>query len=190
VDRERRDLPVPPGRKVTLDLREIPFRQALEALFQGTGEQYAVEPSVPNTPISLRIRDVDFVTALRALVRLAGVTYRREVGAAGGLYIIGTRPEPVRLAAPIEVRAPAPVEEKRFSLDLRDVPIRQALAELFRLAERQYAIEPGVPNIPVTLNVRDVDFTTALRALVRLAGLTYRREGPLYMVGTRPALEP
>src|SRR5438067_8128412 len=77
---------------VTLSLRDVPLRTALETLFTGTGLQHAVEPAVPNYPITLDIRDVPFGTALRTLLRLApGVTYRKE----GDIYIVGMRPAQV-----------------------------------------------------------------------------------------------
>ena len=40
------------------------------------------------------------------------------------------------------------------------------------------AVEPAVPNYPITLDIRDVPFNTALRTLLRLApGVAYRKEG-------------
>jgi hypothetical protein len=76
---------------ITLSLRDLPLRTALEALFNGTGLQHAVEPAVPNYPITLDIRDVPFSTALRTLLRLSpGVTYRKE----RDIYVIGMRQPP------------------------------------------------------------------------------------------------
>src|SRR5438876_8036611 len=77
---------------VTLSLRDVPLRTALQTLFEGSGLQHAVEPAVPNYPITLDIRGVPFTTALRTLLRLAPpVTYRKE----GEIYIVGMRPPPV-----------------------------------------------------------------------------------------------
>jgi hypothetical protein len=83
---------------VTLSLRDVPLRSALETLFTGTGLQHAIEPAVPNYPITLDVRDLPFGTALRTLMRLApGVTYRKE----GDIYIIGMRePQIDQTAAP------------------------------------------------------------------------------------------
>src|SRR5229473_6892034 len=77
---------------ITLTLRDVPLRTALETLFSGSGLQHAVEGAVPNYPIILDIRDVPFSTALRTLLRLAPqVTYRKE----GDIYIVGMRPAQV-----------------------------------------------------------------------------------------------
>jgi hypothetical protein len=81
-----------PVAPVTLSLRDVPLRTALETLFTGTGLQHAIEPAVPNYPITLDVRDLPFSTALRTLMRLApGVTYRKE----GDIYIIGMRQPPI-----------------------------------------------------------------------------------------------
>src|SRR5689334_14347561 len=89
---------------VTISLRDVPLRTALETLFNGTGLQHAVEPAVPNYPITLDVRDVPFGTALRTLLRLApNVTYRKE----GDIYIIGMRqPQPEQTATTEEVQPP------------------------------------------------------------------------------------
>jgi hypothetical protein len=80
------------GANVTLSLRDAPLRTALQTLFEGSGLQYAVDPTVPNFPITLDIRDVPFNTALRTLLRLApGITYSKE----GEVYIIRPRPQQV-----------------------------------------------------------------------------------------------
>jgi len=80
----------PAEQKITLDLRDVPFRTAIEALFEKTGLQYAVEPSVPNIPVRVTVRDIDFTTALRTITRLGGATYRKE----GQIYIVGLRLPP------------------------------------------------------------------------------------------------
>jgi hypothetical protein len=91
---------------VTLSLRDVPLRTALQMLFQGSGLQHAVEPAVPNYPITLDIRDIPFPTALRTLLRLAPqVTYRKE----GDVYIVGMRaPQVDTTAAAPEITQPDP----------------------------------------------------------------------------------
>jgi hypothetical protein len=81
--------------------------------------------------------------------------------------------------------------EPKISLTLRDTPLRSALELLFQQSGLQHAVEAAVPNIPVTLNLRDATFATALRVITRLAGVTYRKEGDVYVIGLRqpPAVE-
>lgn len=88
-----------PDRKVTVNLKDVPLRQAIDALFAGTGLQYAVDPNVLNVPVNLTIRDVGVQAALRLVIRQAstaqpGVTMSRD----GEIYHIGLRrpaPAPV-----------------------------------------------------------------------------------------------
>src|SRR5689334_7559484 len=62
-----------PDRKVTLNLKDTPLRSAIDALFQGTGLQYAVDPNVPNVPLTITLRDVGLQAALRILIRQAAL---------------------------------------------------------------------------------------------------------------------
>jgi hypothetical protein len=72
------------------------------------------------------------------------------------------------------------------ALALRDVPLRTALETLFSSTGLQHAVVPAVPNYPITLDIREVSFSTALRTLLRLApGATYRKEGEVYVIGLR-----
>jgi hypothetical protein len=94
------------GREVTLSLRDVPLRAALQMLFEGSGRQHAVEPAVPNVPITLDIRAVPFDTALRMLTRLAGVTFSKD----GEIFIVRQRQPAPELLAQNPYDPPAPVE--------------------------------------------------------------------------------
>jgi hypothetical protein len=94
-------------------------------------------------------------------------------------------------------QTPARAEEgagagPRISLTLQDTPLRAALELLFQQSGQQHAVEAAVPNVPLTVNLRDAEFTTALRVITRLAGVTYRKERDVYVIGLRqpPAVEP
>ncbi len=85
--------------------------------------------------------------------------------------------------------------ETRVSIQVRDVPFRSALDLIFRGSGRQFVIEPTVPNVPVTMQLRDIGLEPALRLLIRLAqsqapGLMLRREGDVYMIGIRAPTPP
>jgi type II secretory pathway component HofQ len=187
------------ARRVTLHLKEVPLRQALEQLFEGTGLQFAIAPDVPNPPITIELRDEEFATALRQIVRLSAVaTYRKE----GSIYIIGVRspeatePEqkiPLLGELPIVGRlfaAPGKPEggagepaERKVTLALKAVPLRQALEQIFRGSGLRCAVELGISNTPVSLNVREEPFSSVLGRLVDQVGATYQREGPFVVIG-------
>jgi hypothetical protein len=136
---------------VSLRLQDTPLRSALQALFEGTGLQHAVEPAAPNYPITLDVRDVPFASALRTLVRLApGVTFRKE----GEIYIIGMRPPTVaeptasytEPAAPVEVAASGGEEWVKIPLSYLH-PAVAAYVLNGRLAPNEVELQTGLGGV-------------------------------------------
>jgi hypothetical protein len=168
--------------KVTLDLKGVALRQALEVLFDGTGRQYAVDANVPNNPITLTLKEVSFQTTLREIVRLAGATYRQE----GDLLLIESHPADSALAAAGDEPPMPPAVEKAeprsVTMDLDRVPVREAFMALFHAAREKLRIEPSVPDTPITVHVRETDFDAVLRMMTRLSGTTCTREGDTYVL--------
>ncbi len=80
----------------------------------------------------------------------------------------------------------APLAEQKFSLDLRDAPIREALEKLFRQAKVDFSLDNSVQGF-VTLKVTDQSFENVLRLLFRGAKvpLTYLTENGVYFVKAR-----
>jgi hypothetical protein len=96
------------------------------------------------------------------------------------------------LPAPARAQDSAVSVERKITLDLRETPLRDAVALLFRGSGLQYAIDPNVTNVPITLNIRDVPLESALRLVIRQAaslvpGLTSTRDGNIYSVRIRQA---
>jgi len=76
---------------VNLDLKDVDVRAAIEALFRGTGKNYAIDPNVSGTIPSVQFRNVPFETALKNLTRSAGLVYR--IDNASNIYIITKKPD-------------------------------------------------------------------------------------------------
>lgn len=176
-----------PGR-VTAQFSNEPLRKVLATLFQQAPSRYVLAADVRDVAITARLRDLDLEAALRLVTQLAGATYTRE----GDRYLItalhaAPAPAADHPATPA-ARAPA-LPEATFDLQLREVPLRVALEQLFRGTGRQFAIETQVPDVPITINVRAVDLPTALRTITGLAGATFRQEGDgagIYVIGMSP----
>jgi len=175
--------PTAAEKKVTLNLKDVPFRAAMELLFAGSSIQYTIDPGVPNTPVNLSIRDRTLTEALDLLVQQAAkdgvpLVQRNE----GGIYRVGVR----RSQAQVE-----PGIEGKVTLNLKDVPLRSAIQLIFEGSGLQYSVDPVVQNVPISLSIRDISRQAALRLLVRQAstlqpGLTVTREGEIFVIRVRP----
>lgn len=69
---------------VTLDLKDVDVRSAIESLFRGTGKNFAIQGDVQGIIPGLSVRDVPFETALKGLAKAADLTYRID----GDIYLI------------------------------------------------------------------------------------------------------
>ena len=79
-------------------------------------------------------------------------------------------------------------EENRISLDLKDANLEDALRLIFR-PPYSFALEPGVTG-RVTVSLHDVTFSQALRAILDLNRLTYRKEANNVYVITKREEKP
>ena len=80
----------------------------------------------------------------------------------------------------------------RVSLQLAGTPLRAAIGQLKVTGAPAVEIAPDVPDVPVTLNVSEVPWTTALRAILRAASgggrtLDFQQTGESYRVTVRTA---
>jgi type II secretory pathway component GspD/PulD (secretin) len=176
-------------RKLTIKLRDTPLREALQALFVVSGFQYVIVPNVPDLPFNLNIRDVGLAAAVRILVRQAavaapGLTTSRD----GEITLVRIR----SAVAPPEVASlPQPARDRKVSVTLREAAFRSAVDSLFRGTGVQYSIDAAVPNVPVSLFLKDVPLQQIFRLFLQQAavgapGLTSRREGDVILIRMAP----
>ncbi len=158
--------------RVSASFRGVPLRTAMEMLFRGTGVSCEVEAGVPDASVSLRIRDLaleDAVTAIVADARksIPGLAAWRNRKT--GVWTFGIRP---RSDAAAETEVPPLV-----SIDLRDAPLREAIQYLVAGTGYRYSIDPAVPDVPITLTLRQVPLPNAFRAVLGRARLQDSRIG-------------
>jgi hypothetical protein len=88
--------------------------------------------------------------------------------------------------------APAPSPPEHLaSLELHDVPLRAALQRLFRGTGLAYAVDPAVPDVPVTASFHDLPLAKALSSLLeagstRLPGLTFQVGAGVFLITDQP----
>lgn len=172
-------------RKLTIQFQNVGLFEALEQTFRGTRLQYVVEPTVPDVPITLTVRDISVEAVLRLMVRQAavaapGLTLSRD----GEVTLIKMRS---RFFPPQAAPLPPPVAERRVTVSFKEVPLRSALDALFMGSGQQYLVEPDVPNVKVSLHLRDLPLAQAFRLLLRQAaavspGLTSLRSGDTVVI--------
>lgn len=98
---------------------------------------------------------------------------------------------PLVLACAAQAGVPhAAPPARTVTLQLRNTPLRAAVGRLFEGSALVHAVDPAVPDVPLTLNVVAEPFPAALRGLMReasarLPGLTCTGDG-FYYVTFRP----
>lgn len=73
--------------RITLDIKDVAVKSAIETLFLNTGKNYSIDQSVQGTISALSFKDVTFDSALKTLCKTNSLVYRVD----GGVYIITKR---------------------------------------------------------------------------------------------------
>jgi hypothetical protein len=112
--------------RVSLDLRDVPIRDALDALFNGRDVGYVLDNSVAQTPVTVNatIRDQPFDVALSTILRAAGLRATRQQG----IYTIALRQQDTTQAA-----APQPTTPDITATDTTTQPSTIAKIPLFHV---------------------------------------------------------
>jgi len=175
------EIQVTPTESGELEVRfqETPLRQAYTALLPPEAP-LTVSPETPQLPVSIRFR-APREAALRLLTAWAAVQAPGLSGREDGSgYRVSTRQQPRR--------------DMRISAEISQAPLRQSLKLILQGTGITYAVEPTVPDVPITLQLHDVDVIQALRLLTRLAatahpGVTLRRSENIWIIGLRQPLD-
>jgi hypothetical protein len=182
----------------SLQFKGVPLRRAIEQIFSGSNRQYSVNANVPDVLVSVEFRDARLDQALRSVIESAerqaqGLTFHREEN----LYIVtmdGKRPPATMEAGPNRRRQPISVlaatgtgPSRRVSIHLSHAPLHQAIAAIFAGSGIGYSVGASVPDVPVSLDIRDQDVKSAVKGVVEAAaqqapGLTVTRKGATYLI--------
>ena len=83
---------------VTIDLKDVDVKTAIEALFNGTGIGHTIDPQVTGVIPVFSVKDTAFDVALKILVKTAGLVYRVD----NGVYMISKKPDTSDIARPAD----------------------------------------------------------------------------------------
>lgn len=89
---------------ITLELKDVDVRSAIEALFKNSGKNFYIDQNVQGTVSALSFKDVPLDTALKNLTKSTGLVYRVD----GGVYVISKRPDVTATMQNAYGSAPAP----------------------------------------------------------------------------------
>ena len=131
-------------------------------LFQGSHRNYVIEPGVSGT-VNVHLSGVPFDKALTTLLETSSKPLEYTIR--GGIYHIQPRHDILIFGGPgDDIYAPNPL----VSLDLKKVPIRQALDSLFTAAGANYTVASEVPGDSdiVTVHLTDVPLLQAMNAVL------------------------
>lgn len=92
---------------VSLDLKDVDVRAAIESLFRGTGKSFTIDQEVQGTIAVLVIRDAPFDTALKTLAKTAGLVYRLD----NNIYLIQKKQVVPEVAAPVAQDTTVEIQE-------------------------------------------------------------------------------
>jgi hypothetical protein len=120
-------------KKITVNFRDTPLRDAINIIFTGSGLQFSVDPNVPNVPINLNIRDVGLQAALRMIIRQAavavpGLTFNRDAD----VFVVRIRQAPPPMATSEEL--PPEFDDTATEVTWEKIPIQFNNVAVFVLA--------------------------------------------------------
>jgi hypothetical protein len=191
-------------RRGSIDCRDTPLRSALALLSAQSGMLIKLEEAVPNVRVTLTLDDAPYEDILRVLVRQAAISVPglrvSRLGDAYAVHRLVARPMENTLVLAAEPLASPTLNAaflRKLSVGFREEGARQAFARVLELADVPFAIEPDVPNVPVTVNLRTGTAWEALRMILTAAQarspmpnaqLVLGQIGEIYVVALRPAV--
>lgn len=154
-----------PRQTVTVEARDLELREVVRKLARDSGRTVTVDPRV-TARVTLTLREVSWRDAVTLVAERAGCEVQALPG--GGLYL--TRPP-------------------RVSIQLAEARLSTALLLLARLAGRSIVIGPDVQG-RATLDLRDVSWARALRAVAATHGFAVLEGEDLVTVGQARGASP
>jgi len=195
--------------EVTASLPATPLREALATIFTGKTHRLTLAPDVPNFPVDLYVRDVRVEQALEAVTRIARTIEPRlsyDWGDEEARVFLADEPRPTLLPLPPGSRtllrgnrgASAFASRRGGSLvdiDLTATPLREVIRAAVSDGSFSIAIAPDVPDVRISVTLRQASRDDAVITAVRLAaeqqpGIRLVRDGPIYFVAMDPAPPP
>lgn len=149
--------------RIDLDLREASMHDTFRAIAVAAHANIDVDPDVVGSvTIAVRARPWDEVLATIAR------EHRLRVEHVGKIIYISDAAKPARSRPTFR--------GAHITVAFDETPIREAMAELARVAYQHIVVDDDIVEMRVTMRVRDVPWDLALEHLTRKEGLRVVRE--------------
>ena len=190
----------------TLQISQIPMRQALQSLLKAARAEYRIEnnvaiiePSKPwSTKVSVDFKDTPLREALDELAKKAGapplpvsqsvpnpkITY----SASDQSYISIIRALAKLSGAKSDghsITVGDPMQ-KIIDMDFKDTPLPDAIGALLKETGISYTVDPGIQQLKVTAVLKSVTLMQAFNQVVRASGAVWRTEKGVYQISPKP----
>jgi type II secretory pathway component GspD/PulD (secretin) len=171
---------------VTIEFAEQPLSAALAQLSEQTKLKFALDRLTiaqmglgdPDMPVTAKMQDTKLRSALRNILGQYHLSYVLIEDS-----VLVTTEE---MALYRQMR-------QRVDVDLREVPLQQALAQVARSSGTNLVLDPRVAKeaktAPLSLQLDDVPLETAVRIIAEMAGLKSVRLGNVLFVTTEERAE-
>jgi hypothetical protein len=188
----------------SFECRDTPLRDALALLRAQSNLEIKLEEAAPNVPVTLALYDVPYEDILRVLVRQVAVTVPGvRVTRLGATYAVHRVPPPADgtpqhlVSEPLGSPSLTTALLRKVSVGFGQEGLRQALTRVFSLAGAQVSVEPNVPNVPITVNLRNGTLWNCLQQILESAQartpagtLRLGQIGEVYVVALLPSAAP
>lgn len=159
--------PSRPERRISFEAGGIPLRKVAEKLSRELGIPCRIDPDVPEVRLDLGFRNLKLEVGVGLIIDAAREQHARILG-----YWEAEQPRTLRFS----------LDRETIDLDLRGVPLRQAVKKVLEPVGQQYSFDSAVPDVLITLKLERVTYQKALRLIIREAakqvpGLTYSKGG-------------
>jgi hypothetical protein len=170
-----------PEPKVTVQVQNKTLSRAVFEVFKTTGYQPQVLADVGATLVSLDVKNMPMTQALNQILAQDKspeplvYSFRKNPTGVGGTFMIDREY--------IEIGR----IEGENKVSIANARITKVLPEIFKMMKVPYRIEPDVPPVTVSLQLRPNDWSSALPTIIleafkREPTLTYSRDGDTYVV--------
>jgi type II secretory pathway component HofQ len=147
-----------PERAMTLELKQASVANLYRLLAEVAGREVVLDTCVSGE-VDLLLKNTPLPVVYDVVAQKLGLTYRTE----NGTIRVGCRNDPARAAVDAAM-------QKRVSLEVREVALREVLSVLAAEAGLEGVDDSAVKPVTVTLTLKNVRLQTALLAVADSAG--------------------